>query len=1027
MWMAKKGKKKGAASHEAPPPPSSIQSFAADVELPADASTEETSSSPTLPEDDILTVDELPGVPGSKGGEENEMHPSISSTIASATPIAIPDSPSSSYRSSSFTAPLPISSRGSGSSVPKRLERSSVGNFRVSPVVSKGKDELDINEMSFESYAPQTPLLGLRAEPRPVKHPSTLANITSIVSGISSFVSQGFAGSSSNGARDDLVLDEDVEEKLPPEEQILASKFVWVDWDMSLYTRQKRNNAAAASIQKSLCLLLGYERGFQIWHATDVDNIREVFSVREGIGRVDSIEAKPNILQEIPSLSSPLYDNKVDAEISSARPLVVLGSSIPLESSSDGNLGAAIIYSLKQLKAIRTFTYGSNLVCSIRCSERILVVGTSDAKLHIYSLFNLHLLSVLTDALPNPISQSTVFAVGTRYLVYASSTLPPIIVSKRRNSNFMSDQEDEVDFELESRGQNSATAVASAVGAAVAVGAGKVAKEMLGGVKVLGGIGYQALSSYFQGSNQSEIKEEAKEAKDTKPVTNERRSSVTKETPKPQRPRKSEADGVIIVRDIHPSLLNSTTQVDLPILAHWKPHTHSISIISLNPIGTLFVTASIVANNFYVWAIPPGPAPRSTGPLDPNTTPNPTVPTAALKTARCLYKLERGYTQAKVEDVAFSRDGKWIGVSTARGTTHLYEIDSNPLGVSVRPTAAALELGNLNGLLEGRPGNCAVLDLSSVPKDSPLAGLVGPHTVVPLYPTARIKQHLPLDPKPANANTGSTEEGEDSNVTPRAKLIVAFLSEKFTGTASSNQSSSASPVGLSKSSSSAPLMQVGASSLSPAAGTGGPLSWGSRAPPGISPGHLAPSPTHPSGSPPSSQSAMSATMRRLKILTLHPSGTLMLTYVDVMYPLPPVPVSSTLSPDIPLPMSPNPTSALLTGTSPGKRHPINQALNHQWGPGNLMVNPTSSTGSTTSVKPGGSVASGGASLLSATMQQLGSTGSSIAAGVSGGAGTASGVRVTVQEILEWTVSRERHWKEMPHGIKLRPTPQRDSK
>ncbi|KAI8852622.1 hypothetical protein BC829DRAFT_55309 [Chytridium lagenaria] len=169
-----------------------------------------------------------------------------------------------------------------------------------------------------------------------------------------------------------------------------------------------------------------------------------------------------------------------------------------------------------------------------------------------------------------------------------------------------------------------------------------------------------------------------------------------------------------MVRDIHPSLLTAdpsttTSLQDLPILAHWKPHTNPISIISLNPSDSLFVTSSTVANNFYVWCIPPGPPRDATHP----------------RSSRCLYKLERGYTPARVEDVAFSRDGRWIGVTTARGTTHVYGVDDNPLGVTVKVTKAVLEMGALNGMLEGRPGSVAVMNRESVPADAPLAGVLG--------------------------------------------------------------------------------------------------------------------------------------------------------------------------------------------------------------------------------------------------------------------------------------------------------------
>jgi len=45
---------------------------------------------------------------------------------------------------------------------------------------------------------------------------------------------------------------------------------------------------------------------------------------------------------------------------------------------------------------------------------------------------------------------------------------------------------------------------------------------------------------------------------------------------------------------------------------------------------------------------------------------------------RHMYKLQRGVTNATIQDISFSEDSRWMAVSSTRGTTHIYAI--NPTG-----------------------------------------------------------------------------------------------------------------------------------------------------------------------------------------------------------------------------------------------------------------------------------------------------------------------------------------------------------
>ncbi|XP_019477534.1 breast carcinoma-amplified sequence 3 homolog [Meleagris gallopavo] len=101
-----------------------------------------------------------------------------------------------------------------------------------------------------------------------------------------------------------------------------------------------------------------------------------------------------------------------------------------------------------------------------------------------------------------------------------------------------------------------------------------------------------------------------------------------------------------------------------------------------------------------------------------------------------LYTLHRGETEAKVQDISFSHDCRWVVVSTLRGTSHVFPI--NPYGgqpcvrthMSPRVVNRMSRFQKSAGLEEieqeltsKQGGRCSpVPGLSSSPSGSPLHG-----------------------------------------------------------------------------------------------------------------------------------------------------------------------------------------------------------------------------------------------------------------------------------------------------------------
>nr|XP_049581699.1 breast carcinoma-amplified sequence 3 isoform X16 [Syngnathus scovelli]XP_049581700.1 breast carcinoma-amplified sequence 3 isoform X17 [Syngnathus scovelli] len=96
------------------------------------------------------------------------------------------------------------------------------------------------------------------------------------------------------------------------------------------------------------------------------------------------------------------------------------------------------------------------------------------------------------------------------------------------------------------------------------------------------------------------------------------------------------------------------------LVAHFPAHDKPISWMQFNPSGTLLLTADILGHDFHIFQILTHPW------------------VSSQSAVRHLYTLHRGETEAKVQDMCFSQDSRWVAISTLRGTTHVFPI--NPYG-----------------------------------------------------------------------------------------------------------------------------------------------------------------------------------------------------------------------------------------------------------------------------------------------------------------------------------------------------------
>ncbi|XP_040192852.1 breast carcinoma-amplified sequence 3 isoform X5 [Rana temporaria] len=154
------------------------------------------------------------------------------------------------------------------------------------------------------------------------------------------------------------------------------------------------------------------------------------------------------------------------------------------------------------------------------------------------------------------------------------------------------------------------------------------------------------------------------------------------------------------------------------IAAHFPAHEKPICCMAFNPSGMLLVTSDTQGHDFHVFQILTHPW------------------SSSQSAVHHLYTLHRGETEAKVQDICFSHDCRWVVVSTLRGTSHVFPI--NPYGgqpcvrthMSPRVVNRMSRFQKSAGLEEieqeltsKQGGRCSpVPGLSSSPSGSPLHG-----------------------------------------------------------------------------------------------------------------------------------------------------------------------------------------------------------------------------------------------------------------------------------------------------------------
>ncbi|XP_050444455.1 breast carcinoma-amplified sequence 3 homolog [Adelges cooleyi] len=128
--------------------------------------------------------------------------------------------------------------------------------------------------------------------------------------------------------------------------------------------------------------------------------------------------------------------------------------------------------------------------------------------------------------------------------------------------------------------------------------------------------------------------------------------------------------GIITIVDIKNKVLKETTSHGPDIVAHFAAHCEAIVALNFDQSGLMLITADKNGHRFNVFKI------------------HPNVLGSSFASVHHLYTLHRGDTTAKIQDIQFSSDSRWVAVSSLRGTTHLFPITpyGGPIGLRTHST-----------------------------------------------------------------------------------------------------------------------------------------------------------------------------------------------------------------------------------------------------------------------------------------------------------------------------------------------------
>lgn len=113
----------------------------------------------------------------------------------------------------------------------------------------------------------------------------------------------------------------------------------------------------------------------------------------------------------------------------------------------------------------------------------------------------------------------------------------------------------------------------------------------------------------------------------------------------------------------------------LKVVHHFRPYAQPVAHLSFSPSSTTLLTATSTGHHFDVFELKPAVAIGTSATSSPSTA-SP-IASSGLGKVWHRQRLQRGYTSASTVDSSWSVDGRFVAVSTGKGTGHVYAVEPN--------------------------------------------------------------------------------------------------------------------------------------------------------------------------------------------------------------------------------------------------------------------------------------------------------------------------------------------------------------
>uniref|UniRef100_A0A1Q3FAA9 Putative breast carcinoma amplified sequence 3 n=1 Tax=Culex tarsalis TaxID=7177 RepID=A0A1Q3FAA9_CULTA len=381
-------------------------------------------------------------------------------------------------------------------------------------------------------------------------------------------------------------------------------------------------------IAPPLLLILGYATGIQVWIIPANGEAIEVLSWRHGSVKCMRVLPTPTSgdgESAIEPNDQFLLKRPLIALCDSASAGVGIGSGgIMSGGNQTGQYCSINFVSLKDGENVKSIKFKNPIVDIL--ANRSSVVVTFQERIAIFDARTLEDRLTVTTCHPSPGLNPNPVALGPRWIAYAEKKL---MASKRSSGGCDGD------------GVTSYTATVLNAAKSLGKGLRELGEQMAAGLTGSHS-GPSSITGMATGSG----------------------AAVTSEGNQP---------GIVTILDIKYPIkdVSPTTGTPIattgndPMVAHFVAHSEAIVAMQFDASGMLLLTADKRGHDFHVFRIHPHPS----GP--------------SLAAVHHLYILHRGDTTAKVQDIAFSLDSRWVAISTLRGTTHVFPVTpyGGPAGV----------------------------------------------------------------------------------------------------------------------------------------------------------------------------------------------------------------------------------------------------------------------------------------------------------------------------------------------------------